>query len=184
MIYPDLAEEEIDRIAYFFIGDYEGKASVDEYTAPLVESIRQWQFQASASMLADVVGDDMVTIFDTRCEGHPRVFVVRGLLSDVLQQCRSITNVDHICRSLFDVGSRAHIKPKDVDRALEILMEQGVVVREGHLYMGLTVPLHSAYQPAPEALERLETLFGDTEEGECADRTSLESRRAVEVLSL
>ena len=135
-IYP-LPQAAIHNLAYNFQFDHDLAASVDSYARELVEATTAWQNCAHvASLTMQENGCDLV-LMDTRSPGPARKITLNKPLSAVYQGCDEAMALSQIWQSLPPAN---RIALEELERALDALVEAGLMVKEGSTFLSLAVP--------------------------------------------
>lgn len=140
-------------MAYYFTGSFAGDESIATYTLELRDAIDRWRQDAEESLLAHIEDGSRFVIFDTRHEGATKAFSLKGTYRKVLTQSDGIVSFDQL---VLDGKEREHL-PLVVNE----LSRYGLIYVEGERILRLSVPLDSAYRPAPAALARLRDIMID-----------------------
>ena len=157
-VYPGVSPSARVDMAYYFTGSFPGDEAIADYTLKLRGAIDQWRQDAGESLLAHIEDASTFVIFDTRQQGAAKAFHLKGAYRNVLAQSDGIISFDQL---VLDRAEREHL-PRMIDE----LSRYGLIYVEGDRILRLSVPLDSAYQPAPEALARLRDIMIDESENE------------------
>jgi hypothetical protein len=137
-IYP-FADGELDDLAYFFSYGYQDGRDVLSYAGPLVKKIVDWQDAYDSCRLLMIDRGDHLLISDTRPWSGGVVNVVEGLARELYLACDDITTVDRLCRTAA-APHGAELSRHAVEEALEPLLEQGLLLRQGDALLALANP--------------------------------------------
>lgn len=156
LLYPALTQSEINRIAYYFVGQFEGQDAIDAYTATLVESVNFWRKNEDHFLLTHMCGEDCTLVFDARNLSSMKVYILRNCFHDVHAILDGIMSLDGIRKHpLYNTEHECNLIP-----TIATLIDHGLVVEERGQYLGLSVLLSSRFKPNPLALERVQDFLG------------------------
>jgi hypothetical protein len=151
LIYPGLPDAGVQDIAYYFTGSYENRDRVATYTADLQRQLEIWRRDGAQSLLTHIDDGAEMLIFDTRDPAQGRTFALAGLFRKVILSADGIITAPQMPLSDADAAR--------LPGALTQLRDLGLIYVEGERFLALSVPLDSAFAPAPEALTRLRELL-------------------------
>jgi ribosomal peptide maturation radical SAM protein 1 len=156
-IYPGWPQEELDKIAYFFVGDYPNRNLAEIYTARFRNCVRLWMTNAKETTLFQVPAGDQVIVFDLRDSGgSASIYALNDWVIELLRRCDRIISAS----SLFQCLSEHSITHQEFDAALQSLAECGLIMREGDLCLALPLSLADGYKPPALAVARLRAQLG------------------------
>lgn len=151
-IYP-LAPAAVANLAYFFTYGYATAQDVESYTEPLMEQIATWKRSHADSELLTIDKQSCLLIWDLRpCASQP-LTVLDEPLRTLYQACDSIQSAQALSARLAEDGLPG-VSALDIDSLLEPLIEQGLMLRDGHSYLSLALTLDD-YAPSAQVLQRL-----------------------------
>ena len=149
----DLPDGALARLAYYFTFDYLDPRDVASYTSDLTEGIEAWCRAYDSSELIAVDVEPALLIADFRPGATQRVTVLEQLDRVLYLECDGIRTVEQLHRAAVDqLGSDA--EPAEIERRLQPLVDDGLMMREGNAFLSLAVPL-GAYVPGGPIRERL-----------------------------
>jgi|ERR1017187_6819751 ribosomal peptide maturation radical SAM protein 1 len=151
-VYPGLDRQELSRLAYYFVGDFEGKEQIPDYTSGIVDAVAQWQQVRNEVTLCHSSYRGRTTVFDGRDGVDIRVLILDGIYSKVLDRCASISAERSICEELAGDGHA----PNDTIAALNNLVSRGLVISEDDRFLTVSVPLGWQYVPPDGALRKIQ----------------------------
>jgi ribosomal peptide maturation radical SAM protein 1 len=179
-IYPGLDAAQTDRVAYYFVGNFEGDAAIHDYTAALKAEVDRWKRKSESFALAHVIGDGFTILFDARHDSAVEALMLRDQYDAVYRECDSITTIDRLARLLY---GRSY-SDSQIEAAALALVDLGILEREDDQYLALSIPLGASYGPPPAALARLQHLFANQTEGGSEEGVISIDRSNLRVLSL
>ena len=152
-VYP-LPPERLANLAYSFTFRARGEARAGDYAAPLLHAVARWKRAFSSSALFSVPAGDALCVFDLRPVATRPLHVLRGLARVLHDACDAAASV----RALEAAGRDAcRATGEEVVRALDTLVEDGLLLRDGERHLALAVPL-GRYAPEGRALARFERV--------------------------
>lgn len=152
-IYAPLPEGAIHNLSYHFTFDYAEPRDVDSYTASVAECIDEWRQVHQKSALFFVDKGQAIIICDTRPKAKQMFTALQGPQRHLYVLCDKAQSVRKLQEQLaqdFDVT----LAEGEIDRLLEPLVEQGLMVRDKNSFLSLAIPV-GFYTPSKEVLEVL-----------------------------
>jgi hypothetical protein len=129
------------------------RAHVDSYTAPVAERVAEWRQAYEESALFLVDKGDVIIICDTRRGARDELTVLQGMIKNLYILCDKAQSIRQLQEQLaqnFDVT----LSEGEIERLLEPLVAQGLMVREKSAFLSLAIPI-GVYTPSKKILERL-----------------------------
>jgi ribosomal peptide maturation radical SAM protein 1 len=148
-IYP-LPSEAVSNLAYSFSFRARGSGHAGEYAAPLLREVARWRRVSRASALFSVPAGDALVVWDLRPVARRPLTVLRSLARVLHDACDASTGA----RTLAETGRAAcGATREEADVALEALVADRLVLRDGDRHLALAVPL-GRFSPEGRALGR------------------------------
>lgn len=148
-VYP-LGPEAVKNLAYSFSFRARGGGHAGTYVAPLLREVARWKRAAKASALFSVPAGDALLVWDLRPVARHPLTVLRGLPRALHEACDASANL----RGLVDAGrSECGSRREEVERALETLVANRLLLCDGERYLALAVSL-GRFSPEGRALDR------------------------------
>ncbi|MEC4885492.1 MAG: RiPP maturation radical SAM C-methyltransferase [Scytonema sp. PMC 1070.18] len=154
-IYP-LNVEAVMNLAYYFTFEDVKSQDVTNYFKPVAEQISAWEAVYDESDIFSVDKGNNLLIFDFRPIAHKPLHILTGLQRNLYIACDRIHTLYQLQQS-FQQTSDEEISAKEVEEALQQLIDMGLMIREGNSYLSLAVPLGD-YSPSKTILEKLSTI--------------------------
>lgn len=151
-IYKDVDSEHVANLAYYFSYDYREARDVEGYTAGLWQQVQQWWKDGAGSDLFSMQNGNALLIWDFRpcaCEPLTVLTGIQKLLYGACDGIQTIASLTKLTRDWLDDDV-----PADVERILEPLLQNGLMVRENNSYLSLAVPI-GVYQPNASVAQKL-----------------------------
>ena len=177
-VYAGLDPAQVARLAYFFVGAFEGDNAVASYTAALRTAVDRWKTNSGTYLLAHFRGEDFTIVFDGRRDEEVTAFMLRDAFDAVERACDAIVSIDRLKATL-----QPRYATSQVEEAVGSLVELGLLERELDHVVALSIPLGTAYEPPAAALARLQWLFAAEAEGGADAATMWIDRRHLRELS-
>lgn len=137
-IYP-FAKQSLANLAYFFTYRYNDERDIISYVRPIHEKVIEWQDAHRRSELFSIVKDEYLLIRDRRPVASKPLLVLSGLQRLLYDACDSIQSLGQL-RQVATEHMRQEFSVRQVEDALQALVEQKLLLREGDLYLGLALP--------------------------------------------
>ncbi len=141
---PGVAEPALRRLARHFDFDYADGREVEAYAAPLVQAVAAWEKAYGDSILAYVDDGERLRIFDTRPVARRDVHALTGLERALCLACEGQ-------QSLRRLRSRFAEREGDLQGVLDRLVDERLMVREGHVYLSLAVDVGRHFEAEARA---------------------------------
>jgi ribosomal peptide maturation radical SAM protein 1 len=173
-IYP-FQPEAVANLAYYFSYSYRAPQDVESYTRAVEEQVHAWRVACGESDLFSIDLGTLLLICDLRPMTGDRLTALTGLQRALYLACdgaRSLSALQAVAHE-----STASNATTDVDALLQPLLADGLMVREGHSYLSLAVPV-GEYSPSDAARQRFRALL-DRRAPIARDRTGCEEREVV-----
>ena len=120
------------------------------YVAPLLRAVARWKRATKASALFSVPAGDALFVWDLRPVARHPLTVLRGLYRALHETCDASTS----SRVFVDAGRSARdSRREEVERALETLVVNRLLLRDGERHLALAVSL-GRFSPEGRALDR------------------------------
>jgi ribosomal peptide maturation radical SAM protein 1 len=148
-VYP-LPAERVANLAYSFSFRARGAGRAGEYVAPLLGEVARWRRAAGASALFGVPAGDTLLVWDLRPVARRPLTVLRGLARVLYDACDASAGVRALAESGRAACGATH---EEVDVALEALVADRLLLRDGERHLALAVPL-GRFSPEGRALAR------------------------------
>ena len=148
-VYP-FGPEAAKNLAYSFSFRARGGGDEGAYVAPLLREIARWKRAEKASALFSVAAGDALLVWDLRSVARHPLTVLRRHARVLYEACDASTSL----RALTDAGrSACGSTREDVDRTIETLVLNRLLLRDGERHLALAVPL-GRFSPEGRALDR------------------------------
>ncbi len=148
-VYP-FGPEVARNLATSFSFRARGGGHAGTYVAPLLCEVARWKRAAKASALFSVPAGDALLVWDLRPVARHPLTVLRRLARALYEACDVSTSL----RALADAGlSSCGSGREEVERALETLVANRLLLRDGERVLALAVPL-GRFSPEGRALGR------------------------------
>jgi ribosomal peptide maturation radical SAM protein 1 len=129
----------VANLAYFFTFEYAAPQDVDTYTKPLATEIGKWQNCYSTSALFWVEKHDQLLIWDSRPIATQPLIVLEDHQKFIYMACDQIRTPGQIL-DLCNAHLSKSIDIAMIERSLETLTDQRIMIRQGDSYLALAVP--------------------------------------------
>jgi ribosomal peptide maturation radical SAM protein 1 len=148
-VYP-LAPEAVANLAYYFSFRARGAGRAGSYVAPLLAEASRWNRVADASALFSVPAGDALAVWDLRAAARRPLTVLRGLSRVLHVESDASTSVSALVATACSRFGATH---EDAERAIDALVADRLLLRDGERLLALAVPL-GRYSPEGRALAR------------------------------
>lgn len=144
MIFPE-SRLDMERLAYYFDGAWEGKDEFFEYIRPLPPLVDNWQrtWKEKSILCYYEKGPDFVTIHDNRClKGEASVSTRRTTLSKLHSKAYIFCDEHRSFKAIHEMLTkevRPDLTTEDCRVKLQQLVDAGLMFREEDRYLALAV---------------------------------------------
>ena len=150
-VYP-FDPDTVANLATYFTYTYRPGQDPDEYTQAVADAIRAWKAHRHTSELFALQRDDGLWIWDQRPGAVESLTVLTGLVRDLYLACDGVRRPESLSGILGRAGAAATTSA-DVERCLQPLVDQGLMMRDGNRYLSLAIPV-GEYRPGTRAWRR------------------------------
>ncbi|GHO88866.1 RiPP maturation radical SAM C-methyltransferase [Dictyobacter formicarum] len=138
-IYP-FSEQSLANLAYFFTYRYEDDRDIISYARPIHERVLEWQDTHAQSELFSINKDTHLLIRDRRPIAQRPLVILSGLQRVLYCACDGIRSLGQLYQVAKDHLEPEELSCRQVEDALQSLVEQQLMIREGDLFLGLAIP--------------------------------------------
>jgi hypothetical protein len=160
-IYP-FGPNVLSRLAYFFTCHCHSWQNIEDYISPVLKEISSWVKVHESSELFYVDDGRRILIWDQRPISSEYLTEWTGLQRTLYLVCDSMQNITHLQRTVSKVSGREFSR-EEIRQILQPLIDKNLMIREGHSYLSLAIPL-GAYSPHKGALDRFQKHLNKLEE--------------------
>jgi ribosomal peptide maturation radical SAM protein 1 len=153
-----LSDPAVANLASYFTYEYAEPRDVDRYTGRLAREIKTWTRAASVSDLVSVDAGDDLLVVDLRPGSRQPSRVLSGLARFLYAECDAVRDVSQLARAAAAGG--AAVSPDEIERMLDPLIEEGLLLRDGSRYLALAIPL-GEYVPPAATKRRIAAVLKD-----------------------
>lgn len=147
-----LPEEARYNLAYYFDFDYREPRDVESYVQPVLDELLRWQKVHDESALFSRDQDGTLQIWDLRPATGDRRHALTGLARGLYLCCDRIRSLEQLQRFAGGETGR-QVAAGEIEELLAPLVDGGLLLREGPLFLSLAVPL-GTYLPGPKVMLR------------------------------
>ena len=139
-VYP-FAQEDLDELAYIFDYDFDGKADIPTYIAPVEEEVRAWRQSREHRQLPVLAFERQpggkVVIHDTRpCRTASRV-ELEGEMAIAYLACDARRQFDSLATEVREQRGKEYSGDAELRRCLDELVARRLMLRDGNWYLSL-----------------------------------------------
>jgi ribosomal peptide maturation radical SAM protein 1 len=148
LIFPE-SRLDMERLAYYFDGAWEGKDDSFEYINPLRPLVDNWQrsWKEKSILCYYEKGPGFLTIYDNRClNGEASVSTRRITLNELRSKAYLFCDEHRSFRAIHEMLKkevRSDLSAEDCRIKLQQLVDAGLMFREEDRYLALAVPKRS-----------------------------------------
>ncbi len=144
-VYPGFSDADLDRVAYYFVAEFQGQELLPTYVTELTRVVTAWKERAASATLCHSTHAGQTIVFDGRGDGDVEILLLDGTSSEVLNRCATIAGERSLISEFGD----------EAVGAIQLLVALGLAIREGDRYLTISVPLGFAYAAPEEARNRI-----------------------------
>ncbi len=135
-VYP-FPEPVLNNLAYYFEFDHELNHSVDHYAKFMIDRVAAWQRSSWRSELTAKDGEHELVLTDTRVSGQSALTTLEEPLRSVYLFCDEIRSFSAIKEYVAATFPESGMSDRDLESALNRLVEARLMAREGSAYLSL-----------------------------------------------
>jgi hypothetical protein len=144
-IYP-FGEDVLHNLAYSFSYSYHDGRSPASYVGPLLQRLESWESPTVGADLFSIDLGESIVICDLRPRAKRFLTVLSGIDRKIYLAADSVADARTV--------SQLHSQPPDeIARRMNRIVRLGLMVRDGHRYLALAIPI-GEYQPGARARAR------------------------------
>ncbi|MBD2775612.1 RiPP maturation radical SAM C-methyltransferase [Iningainema tapete] len=155
-IYP-LKEEVVANLAYYFTFEYIEPQNVAAYTQPVAQQIALWQKVHKTSDLLSVDKGKYLLLIDLRPIAQQPQVILTGIERLLYIACDRIHTTSQL-QHLLKQDLNQELSSPEIEEILQRLVNQGLMIKEDHLYLNLAIPLGGDYSPSQQVLEKFMSI--------------------------
>ena len=151
-VYPDLSDEALGNLAYFFGFEYKEPRDVDGYVRDLVGGLRAWSKAArrgDGDLFSADLGDRLL-VWDLRPGARRPLATLLGADRALYLACDMASDARTIALTAWGADA---LSSAEIEERLRSLADRGLMASEGPRFLALAIPL-GEYEPAPKVVER------------------------------
>ena len=164
-LYPKLDSQQRERLAYYFLADFDAKENMKDYAPEVTEAIDQWNTDFSQSALFHLEIEEQLVIVDHRPIALKHIHRLSEQQRIVYTACDQIRGENFLFDLLGLVGTQDE-KQAQLQLILKDLMKHKVMLKDGNKYLSLSVSINNGYFPQESLWAKLNDLFVSGQKGE------------------
>lgn len=157
-LYPNLDEKQRERIAYFFLADFEAKNKMVDYAFDVREKIQQWNDDFLDSALFHFELDKQLVVADYRPNAKKNIHRLSEKQKLVYDTCDQIRGESHLFK-ILQLNGTLEQKRMELDKIIEPLLTNKIMFREDSKYLSLAVSINNGFFPPASIWVKLNELF-------------------------
>jgi ribosomal peptide maturation radical SAM protein 1 len=162
-LYPGLDEEQRERIAYYFLADFDAQKNMDDYAFDVRDAIGKWNDDFANSALFHLELNGRLVIADYRPNVSQNVHRLSDQQRLVYEACDQIRGESFLFDLLSLEGSKEEQR-SELNSLLESLIEHNVMLRDGTKYLSLSVSINNGFFPPEIVWAKMNELFLESPE--------------------
>ena len=140
-VFSGLSLKMIDKIAYYFICDFNGQDDIGLYTKSIGKALKDWIDHHHEAALFTMKKDDNLILYDFRPGFSKSSYILKGDTLLIFKACEQIQTRKYL-EKLFN---------EKLDSILDPLIKRKWIIKENNKYLNLAVSLDYNYFP-PEGV--------------------------------
>jgi ribosomal peptide maturation radical SAM protein 1 len=152
-IYP-FEPKALANLAYFFSYHYHPPKRVEDYIKPVLKELYSWTKVHESSDLFYFDDGTQLLIWDQRPISSEFLIELAGLQRILYIACDKIRNISYLLKMVGKLNG-GECSKEDIEKILQPLVDSKLMIREGHSYLSLAIPL-GAYFPSKGTFERFQ----------------------------
>lgn len=157
-LYPELDSQQQQRLAYYFLAEFEAKEKMDDYAFEVRDVVDQWNDDFEQSALFHLEINKQLIVVDYRPIAVKPIYRLTEQQSLVYQACDQIRGESYLFDLLELAGSREE-KSFKLKQLIAELVDNQVMLNDGNRYLSLSVSINNGYFPQEFLWAKLNELF-------------------------
>lgn len=139
LVYREVDAVGVYNLSYYFRAQFQSQHNPSEYTAPLVDRVREWRRQYPISdLLYRDVGPSLLVI-DYRPIALRNVQILDGLKKCLVLECDQIRTRRQLLKEITQIDG-VSVSEAEVVEAIDDLINRRLLIAEGGQYLSLVLP--------------------------------------------
>ena len=159
-LYPELDDSQRERIAYYFLSDFDAQKDMDSYAFDVRDAVNQWNTDFSLAALFHLEINGQMVVADYRPNSKQNVHWLSEKQQTIYESCDQIRGESY----LFNILSLAGTKEQQriaLNQLLEPLLKHKLMLRDGTRYLSLSVSINNGFFPPESVWEKMSELFSE-----------------------
>jgi ribosomal peptide maturation radical SAM protein 1 len=173
-LYPGLDSQQRQRLAYYFLAEFEALHKMDDYAFEIRDIIEQWNKDFEQSALFHLEINKQLIVVDHRPIAVKHIHRLSRLQSLAYQACDQIRGESYLFELLGLTGSREQ-KSQQLNLILHELIKHKIMLQDGNKYLSLSVSINNGFFPPESLWANLNELFEPSLEEHSELEVKLES---------
>lgn len=157
-LYPDLNDKQRERMAYFFLADFEAKEKMTEYAFEVRDKIQEWNDNFVGSALFHFELDGQLVVADYRPNTLQNAYRLTPNQKVIYEACDQIRGENYLFKLLHLTGSTEQ-KRALLSEVVEPLIGGKIMLQEESKYLSLSVSINNGFFPPESIWARLNELL-------------------------
>ncbi len=157
-LYPDLDEKQRERMAYFFLADFEAKQKMTEYAFDVRQAIQKWNDDFIGSALFHFELDEQLVVADYRPSAVKNVYRLTPKQKIIYEACDQIRGESYLFK-LMDLTGTTEQMRNQLSEIVKPLVDGKIMLHEDSRYLSLSVSINNGFFPPESIWARLNELF-------------------------
>jgi len=149
-IYP-FVPDVLKNLSYYFTFNYQSSQDVDEYTRPVTEACETWKEIHDSCDLFYLEKNEKIFIWDQRPIASQSLTILSGFQKTLYTACDTIRSLTQLKKLLKNQNDKT-CTDMEVERFLEPILRQKLMIKEGKRYLSLAVSVGS-FRPRKEVFD-------------------------------
>ncbi len=157
-LYPELAESQRERMAYFFLADFEAQNKMSGYAFEVRDLIQKWNDEFVHSALFHFELNEQLIVADFRPNAQKNIHRLTDNQQLVYDACDQVRGESYIFKLLQLTGTVERMRA-ELFLVVEPLLKNKIMLLQDSKYLSLSVSINNGFFPPVSIWAKLNTLF-------------------------
>ena len=157
-LYPDLDDKQRERLAYFFLADFDAKDKMVDYAFDVRDQIQKWNDDFSHSALFYFELNEQMIVADYRPNVQKNIHRLTDMQKIIYDACDQIRGETFLFKLVNLTGSIEQMR-EQLTQILEPLLSHKVMLVQDSKYLSLAVSMNNGFFPPEPVWAKLNELF-------------------------
>jgi ribosomal peptide maturation radical SAM protein 1 len=159
-LYPKLDETQRERIAYYFLSNFDAQKDMDSYAFDVRDAVNQWNIDFSLAALFHLEINGQMVVADYRPNSKKNIHWLSEKQQTIYECCDQIRGESYLFNILSLDGTKEQQRIA-LNQLLKPLLKHKLMLRDGTRYLSLSVSINNGFFPPESVWEKMSELFSE-----------------------